>query len=164
MRHMSVRESVLAVGFGALLLGACSAHSNRGTTLYQEGRYIEAAEIFERTEYRLKGSGTDERAEYALYRGLTLLKLGDLPRSRQWLSYAYQIERRSPDTLGSSDKSKLRRAWAELEAATRQQPVMATSGAVATTAPAPAPATAPVRMDGNGQRSIPPSSRAFVPR
>jgi hypothetical protein len=40
----------------ALCAGACSPYVNRGETLYREGRYIEAAEVFELTETKLKAS------------------------------------------------------------------------------------------------------------
>src|SRR6187455_3108361 len=54
------RGSVLAIGAASVLLiciaQGCSSYVKRGSTLYTDGRYIEAAEVFERTEARLADS------------------------------------------------------------------------------------------------------------
>ena len=65
---------------GLLLVSAtaCGGHYvSRGSALYDEARYVEAAEVFERTEDRLVSSSNAERARFGLYRGATFLKLGD---------------------------------------------------------------------------------------
>jgi tetratricopeptide (TPR) repeat protein len=100
---------------GALaLLGACTSYVERGQALYGEGRFVEAAEVFERTENRLKSSTDEERAQYGLYRGVTLLALGDLTRSHRWLSFAYDIERSKPGSLDPEDRALLDQAWDDL--------------------------------------------------
>jgi hypothetical protein len=100
----------------SLVLGAagCSSYVKRGGALYAEGRYVEAAEVFEHTESQLGRASTREKAEYGTYRGLTLLVLGDLPNAHRWLGYAYQLEQRYPGSLRSRQRFELDRGWYEL--------------------------------------------------
>src|SRR4051812_40618252 len=75
-----------------LLSSACGGHYVvRGTGLYDEGRFVEAAEVFEQTEARLADSSNAERARFGLYRGATFLKLGDVPHAVRWLGYSRSI-------------------------------------------------------------------------
>jgi hypothetical protein len=107
-------------GFGwvvlALTLGSlgCSSHVKRGCTLYTEGRYVEAAEVFEHTESQLGEASPRERAEYGTYRGLTLLMLGDLRNAHRWLAYAFQLEQLYPGSLRARQRALLDRGWYEL--------------------------------------------------
>jgi hypothetical protein len=91
-----------------LLVSACGGHYVvRGTSLYEEGRYVEAAEVFERTEQRLASSSNAERARFGLYRGATFLKLGDVLHAARWLGYSRSILNRDPDALGKADAALL---------------------------------------------------------
>lgn len=97
----------------ALLLAAatpvsCSApFVNRGADLYSEGHYVEAAEVFERTESRVDQAPIQDRARYAFYRGATLLALGDVRRADHWLGYAQNLVQVSPDSLSREERVKL---------------------------------------------------------
>ena len=127
-----------------LWLGACSSHVRHGSALYAEGRYVEAAEVFEHTEPRLTRASSREKAEYGTYRGLTLLVLGDIRNAHRWLAYAYEVERFFPGSLRPRQRAALDRGWLELGACLellRLQP-SAPPTAVAATAP-PGPATTP---------------------
>jgi len=87
-----------------LLAAACSSHYvARGADLYEHARYVEAAEVFERTEQRLAQSPSDERARFGLYRGATYLKLGDAVHAARWLGYARSVVTSDPGALSSSD-------------------------------------------------------------
>ena len=99
----------LTSGLAFLLLGAaCGSHFvTRGTALYEDGHYVEAAEVFERTEQRLSASSSAERARFGLYRGATFLKLGDVPHAARWLGYSRSIVTQHPDALGKSDAALL---------------------------------------------------------
>jgi hypothetical protein len=101
---------------------ACSPYGQRGETLYHDGRFIEAAEVFELTEARLDGSPSDVCAEYGLYRGMTFLRLDDLRSARHWLSYAFALERKQPGTLSGDERTMLEAGWRELESRSRTLP------------------------------------------
>lgn len=106
------------VALTALLAGLCTTgcegYVKRGGSLYLERRYVEAAEVFERTEARLGQSSPRERAEYGLFRGLTFLQLGDVHNAQRWLAYAYEVERAHPSSLRVDYRSELDRGWFEL--------------------------------------------------
>jgi hypothetical protein len=105
------RLSVIPLGACALLalaLSACGGHYvARGADLYDDGQYVEAAEVFERTEERLAQSSPGERARFGLYRGATFLKLGDAVHAARWLGYARSVLKSTPDALGSSETALL---------------------------------------------------------
>lgn len=103
-----------------MLTSACGAHFvTRGAALYDDGRYVEAAEVFERTEQRLKQSPSDERARFGLYRGATFLKLGDAVHAVRWLGYARSIVKSDPDALDTDEHALLE---ASLQAVARAKP------------------------------------------
>ena len=157
-----MRRFTLLLPLVWVALTGCETHVRRGTTLYADGRYVEAAEVFERTEYRLTEYTPRERAEYGLYRGMTLLVLGDLPNSRRWLTYAYEVERVAPGALRSDRRALLDRGWFEL--GQRQRAELEESPRGSDTALAHRqPASTPARAAED--RSGPPANvRALVPR
>jgi hypothetical protein len=149
LEEVSLARPLLVCALGLVTLTACEGYVRRGSTLYADGRYIEAAEVFERTEERLPESTPREKAEYGLYRGMTLLVLGDLENARRWLGYAYDIERAQPGTLRHDRRVLLDRGWYQLDLR-NQREVPSTTGperAVArtTNAPPPEPEPTPVR-------------------
>ena len=79
----------------------------RGAELYEDGRYVDAAEVFERTEERLAQSPSDERARFGLYRGATYLKLGDAVHAARWLGYARSVVTSDPNALDSGELAML---------------------------------------------------------
>lgn len=149
-----VQSALLVVGAVVVfsLLGGCSNYVKRGSALYADGRYIEAAEVFERTEYRLRDASPRQQAEYGLYRGLTLLVLGDLQASQHWLAFAYGVERAYPGSLRDNRRVLLDRGWFELGQRLRVMPPRtAPPTAIAASQPA-APLSPPV-PDGSGDNS-----------
>jgi hypothetical protein len=137
-----------------LVVGAasCAGYVKRGGELYADGRYVEAAEVFERTEGRLAESSERQRAEYGLYRGLTMLVLGDMSTAHRWLAYAYEVERAAPGALRPNKRALLDRGWFELGQRLRSQPPPGQEPATAVAASEPPPARQPpVRSDeGSG--------------
>jgi hypothetical protein len=97
------------------LVPACANAVKRGQTLYVEGRLIEAAEVFEHGEAHLTEISEKDRVRYGLYRGATLLKLGDLDGAGRWLYFAQQAENHSPGSLEPSDAQTLRLAFKDLD-------------------------------------------------
>lgn len=105
------RSSVVVALLALSGLGGCRAsYVDRGAALYANRNYVEADELFEHNEARLKTASNAERARYALYRGVTLLSLGDSARSRYWLSYATRCAEREPDALSADEQATLDRA------------------------------------------------------
>jgi hypothetical protein len=86
----------------------------RGRRLYWEGRYIESADLLARNENRLVDETPRRQAEYATYRGLSNLVLGNYPEAHRWMAYAYAIEQRAPGTLRAEFRADLDRGWGEL--------------------------------------------------
>lgn len=149
-------------------LTGCETHVRRGTTLYADGRYVEAAEVFERTEYRLTEYTPRERAEYGLYRGMTLLVLGDLPKAKRWLTYAYEVERVAPGALRSDRRALLDRGWFELgqrQRAELDETERGSDTALARSQPAAAaPPAGEDRAPAGEDRAVPPANmRSLVP-
>ena len=105
----------------ALLVWAAAASSacgsstvQQGAEFYVEGRYIDADQVFEQTELQLPSFAADERAQYGLYRGATLLALGDHERARRWLAYGARFDQA---VYSSSQRSLLVRSLREASSA-----------------------------------------------
>lgn len=98
----------------AALLLSCGGYVARGRHLYQEGRYIESADVLARHERDLVDESPRRQAEYATYRGLSNLVLGNYPESYRWLSFAYAIEQRFPGALRPAYRIDLDHGWREL--------------------------------------------------
>jgi hypothetical protein len=107
--------TAVAVGCVVLPLSlACGSAVGRGTALYQQRSYIEAAEAFERTQGRLVTMEPVERVRYGLYRGLTFMALGDLRGAERWLDYADAQQRTEQQLLPDNERDLLVRARHEL--------------------------------------------------
>jgi len=108
---MVMRASRVLVCVAAALLFACGGHYvTRGADLYASGYYVEAAEVFARTEDRLESSNASERARYGLYRGATLLALGDARRAERWLRYSKGVLHTEGGALSAEERVMLGRA------------------------------------------------------
>ena len=90
-------------------MGCSNQYVTRGAELYAGGYYIEAAEVFERTEKRLDLASPSEQAQYGLYRGATLLALGDSRRARRWLRYSERLLQADAALLSNEERDMLRR-------------------------------------------------------
>ena len=135
---------MVAVGVALSLSGCARDPVQRGTNLYADGYFIEAAEVFERTEDRLPDMSTEDQARYGLYRGLTLLVLGDLRGAHHWFSYAGNLENQHPGALGQQRLALLERGSYELGNRIRQFPAPPeVSSAIAATPPATPPPPPP---------------------
>lgn len=144
------------------VLTACGAGHfvQRGADLYGEGRYVEADEVFERSEPRVARAPLKERAAYAAYRGATFIALGDLAHAQRWLTVAAEIERARPGTLGTEQRAFLDAAWQALSHRLAQLPPAAVSTAIASSSQPPSPSldAVPPTVDANAQR------RSLVPQ
>jgi len=86
-RHIQRLAAQLGAASLALALTVGCGHScvTRGVDMYAQGNYVGAAEYFEHTQGRLEQAESPERARYGLYRGATLLSLGDYNAADHWI-------------------------------------------------------------------------------
>jgi hypothetical protein len=94
-----------------LLFTACASPLGEARTSFDEARYPDAA-----AQYRALGPGVPhlsepELFEYALYRGLSHLALGDSEPARRWLAAAKRLSERSPGIANSDQQGRLLAAW-----------------------------------------------------
>lgn len=80
----------------------------------ETGRYAEADSELRALETQFEQLGAPERAEYALYRGLTCLALGDARRAAAWLGAVKEAVDREPKLLSDSERGRLFSAWRSL--------------------------------------------------
>jgi hypothetical protein len=104
------------LAFAPLISPACTHYVGRGGDLYYQGRYIEAAHVLEKTEPRLTGASRLEQATYGLYRGATLLRLGDLGGAMRWLEYCRRLEAAHPGVLRADQLELLQETLIALRA------------------------------------------------
>jgi hypothetical protein len=152
---------VLSVSACVALLEACGANHfvQRGADLYGEGRFVEADEVFERSEPRVARAPLDERAAYAAYRGATFVALGDLVHAQHWLTVASDIERARPGTMRAEERAFLDGAWQALSHRLSQTPPAPVTTAIASSSQAPSPSvemTPPNASPATQQRSLVP--------
>ena len=142
--------------FAFALASACSPYVRRGEVLYHEGRYVEAAEVFELTEQNLPESTPMVRAEYCLYRGLTFLRLDDLASAQVWLNHASRLDQKDPEMLSTVQRALLARGRSELDQRLQSAPSVAAPGTRFAASVEPAPVQRTPGPPGNGQRSVSP--------
>lgn len=117
-----VQRALGALGGGSMtmLMCSCAATQSYPYDLYRQQHYIEAEDVFDRSEPQLEAQSLEERARYGLYRGLTLLALGDVERAQQWLGYTTDLQRRQPTVLTSGDRHLLQLGWQKLDDSLRR--------------------------------------------
>jgi len=101
---LAARVAMLALGLG---LGACHGGLGEAVSQFESGQYPAAKRSFEWLEAEADGWSPSQRAEYALYRGLTLDALGDEIRAAGWVRRAAAIESSHPGALSSTDAQRL---------------------------------------------------------
>ncbi|HEY3252544.1 MAG TPA: hypothetical protein VGJ91_01300 [Polyangiaceae bacterium] len=96
-----------------LLLCAPGCHSAlaEAMDLYVDGRYPSAAAQFRAAEPAARKLDPRSFANYALYRGLTHLALGDAQAAARWVGYAKQRADRDPQLFDDRDRGALIAAW-----------------------------------------------------
>ena len=92
-----------------VLAGGCSSPLTEARTSFEEGRYPDAAAQFRATPpTTLEGT---ELFQYALYRGLTHLALGDARPAERWLLLAKRLEDGAPSVATDEERGRLLAAW-----------------------------------------------------
>ncbi|HEY3817622.1 MAG TPA: hypothetical protein VGL81_10645 [Polyangiaceae bacterium] len=88
-------------------LTACGGALAEGRSQFDKGNYPEAKQTFAAAEADSRTWGDAHRAEYALYRGLTLGALGDHAAAGVWLREAKAIEDAHPGSLPPEEAQRL---------------------------------------------------------
>ena len=96
------------VALSTLIFG-CSSPLTEARTSFDEARYPDAV-----AQYRAVdrvGLSRSELFEYALYRGLTHLALGDAEPAGRWLFVAKRLAEESPGLASDEEQGRLMAAW-----------------------------------------------------
>ncbi len=99
---------LFALALAAFVFGACGGPLSAGKSQFEDGRYPEAKRTLASVEAESRTWDEPRRAEYALYRGLTLGALGDRAQAVFWLREAKAIEDSRPAALSREDVERLR--------------------------------------------------------
>lgn len=92
-----------------LLLASCGGGAlSRGESQFEDGRYAEAKQTLSSIEQESRGWDDAKRAEYALFRGLTMTALGDRASASSWLHEAKAIEDAHPHSLSDENARRLK--------------------------------------------------------
>jgi hypothetical protein len=91
----------------AAALAACGGPLADAEGQFKRGQYPAAHQALLGLESESRSWSASDRAEYALYRGLTLMALGDRARARTWLLEAKAVEDRRPGSLPGGDARRL---------------------------------------------------------
>jgi Flp pilus assembly protein TadD len=97
-------------------LAACGGALAEGESQFRSGRYPEAKQTFASIEAQSRSYDDRRRAEYALYRGLTLAALGDRAQASVWLREAKALVDTDPRSLEHEDALRLKEAMEASEA------------------------------------------------
>lgn len=106
MRQCLFMLSVLAI--------ACGSPLTSGRRAFDEARYPTAVAEFRRLAPRLSELEPSEQFEYALYRGLSHLALGDARPAERWLLLAKRLSEESPGVATLEEKNRLLAAWSSM--------------------------------------------------
>jgi hypothetical protein len=91
----------------ALTLLACGGLLSEGEAEFNRGHYAEARDTLVRAEVESRAWSDAQRAEYALYRGLSHGALGERREAALWLHEAKAIADSKPGALSEEDATRL---------------------------------------------------------
>ncbi len=97
----------------ALLLG-CTSPLGPARQAFDEARYPDAVAAFSALGARMPELDRAERFEYALYRGLSHLAMGDARPAERWLLVAKRLSEASPGLATPDETGRLLAAWSSM--------------------------------------------------
>jgi hypothetical protein len=95
----------------ATFILGCSSPLTEARTSFDEARYPDAVAEYRALGASVPGLGRPELFEYALYRGLSHLALGDAAPAQRWLLVAKRLSEASPGLATSDQQGRLMSAW-----------------------------------------------------
>jgi hypothetical protein len=102
-------RAVLALAL-SFALAACGGGLGSAKADFHKGRLAEAKGELAALETDSRSWGVPRRAEYALYRGLVNLSLGDRAAAGVWLMEAKALDDAQPRALSDDDRVRLKLA------------------------------------------------------
>jgi hypothetical protein len=94
-----------------LLFLGCSSPLATARRSFDEARYPDAVAEYQALRSRVPQLGRAELFEYALYRGLSHLALGDSSPARHWLTAAKRLSEAAPGLATVDQQGRLTAAW-----------------------------------------------------
>jgi hypothetical protein len=98
------------VALSPLFLG-CSSPLTEARTSFDEARYPDAVAQYRALRSEAAGWGRARLFDYALYRGLSHLALGDAKPAEHWLTLAKRLSEQSPGLASDEQQGRLLSAW-----------------------------------------------------
>ncbi len=95
----------------ATLIFGCSSPLTEARTSFDEARYPDAVAQYRAVRPSDARLSRSELFEYALYRGLSHLALGDAAPAERWLLVAKRLSEASPGLATSDEQGRLMSAW-----------------------------------------------------
>lgn len=97
----------LCIALVSCLVVGCASPLTEARTSFDEGRYPDAVEQFARLGPEVRHLPPRELFDYALYRGLSHLALGDAKPADRWLTLAKRLADSSPALVSLPERSRL---------------------------------------------------------
>jgi hypothetical protein len=97
-----------------LCASGCHSALSDAMASYTDAQYPTAAAQFRAAESEARRLPARDFANYALYRGLTHLALGDAAAAARWVGYAKQSADRDPYVFNDTDRGALLAAWCSM--------------------------------------------------
>jgi hypothetical protein len=102
--------ALTALAAFALAVAGCGGSFGGAKSAYRKGRLAEAKAELVALEDDSRGWSPERRVEYALYRGLVHLSVGDRAVAGLWLRETKAFEDAHPGTLEEDDRARLKLA------------------------------------------------------
>jgi hypothetical protein len=93
--------------FVSCWLAACASPLTEARTSFEQARYPDAVSQYARLAPELGRVSPEELFEYALYRGLTHLALGDAVPAERWLTLAKRLADSAPELVPITERNRL---------------------------------------------------------
>lgn len=97
----------LRIALVSCLLAGCASPLTEARTSFDEGRYPDAVEQYTRLGTEARRLPPRELFDYALYRGLSHLALGDAKPADRWLTLAKRLSDSSPTLVSLPERNRL---------------------------------------------------------
>jgi hypothetical protein len=98
----------------ALLLLGCSSPLSEARASFDEARYPDAVSEYRALRPQISALPRPQLFEYALYRGLSHLALGDATPAQHWLTVAKRLWEESPELADADQRGRLMSAWSAM--------------------------------------------------